>query len=287
MSSLIKPLARNLCVLLLLTLLLAGCQSQPFALTDAFPAAGTLPGWTPAGDMELYDRENIYDLVDGQADAFFAYGFQQVAVQSYENPAGNVLRVTVWQLASPTDAYGLFTASISGEPVAIGNDGDADPGRRIAFWQDRYYVNVHARQKLPDEELQNMAKAVSAKLPSGGDRPALVSRLPSDGLVPRSALFFHEEISIQSDIWLGGENVLGLSPQTNGVLARYDVGGQTARLLVVQYPGAEAASAGLKALQAGDVEGLVAADARGNLLAAILGEIDEGAARKLLDEALK
>jgi len=285
--NLTKSPTRNLYVLLLLAFLLAGCTSQPFALTNAFPGANVLPGWTPAGEVEVYDRENIYDLVNGQAEAFFAYGFQQVAVQGYENAAGAVLRVTVWQLATPADAYGLFTAGISGEPVAIGNEGDTDPGRRLAFWQDRYCASVHTRQKLPAADLQDLAQAVSARLPSGGARPALVDRLPADGLVPRSAIFFHEELSIQSDLWLGGEDVLGLGPETNGVLARYDVGGARVRLLLVQYSDAEAASAGLKALQAAQLDDLVAADARDRLLGAVFGEIDEAAADALLTRALQ
>jgi hypothetical protein len=212
-----------------------------------------------------------------------------VAVGNYENMEGVVLRVEVWQLATPADAYGLFTTNISGAPVAVGNDGDADPGRRLAFWQDRYYVQVRALQELPDAELRAFAGAISAALPaaSSGERPPLVGRLPTDGLVERSVIFFRQEISIQDRLWLGGENLLGLGPETDGVLAGYDVGGALAQLLLVQYPAAEAASAGLAALEGNRPGGLVAADARGDLLGAVFGEMDEAAAITLLAEALQ
>jgi len=265
---------------------LAGCGSKPISLTGVFPGADAICSWVPSGDVEIFNCENIFDLVDGQADAFFAYGFEQVAVRRYENAEGAVLHIEVWQLATPTDAYGLFTASIAGTPADIGNDGDADPGRRLAFWQDRYTVHVRARQELDDAELWGFAQAVSAALPEGGERPALVDRLPPDGLVERSGIFFHQEISIQDELWLGGENLLRLGPETDGVLARYDVSGAVVRLLLVQYPDAEAASAGLAALETGQLDGLVTADARGNLLGAVFGEIDEAAAGTLLAEAL-
>lgn len=304
MGRLTKPeaLALRLGCLLMALLLVRCSQSELPPLADVLPGADAFPGWTPAGAVEVFDRENLYDLVDGQAEAFFAYAFEQVVVQSYENAESVVLRIEVWQLATPADAYGLFTASIAGTPVSIGpstrsgqpNDGDADPGRRLAFWQDRYYVQVRARQTLPDAELRGFAEAVSAVLPAGGERPALMDRLPPDGLVERSALFFHQEISIQDEVWLGGENLLGLGPETDGVLARYDMGGGMARLLLVQYPNAEAAAAGLAALESDQAEpeqsqrvsGLVAADARDNLLAAVFGEIDEAAASTLLARAL-
>ncbi len=271
---------------LIIVLQLMGCNSEKsVSLPDVFPAVDAFPNWPPVGKVELFDRENIYDLVNGQADAFFAYGFEQVAVQSYET-AENLLRVEVWQLATPADAYGLFTSGIAGTPIAIGNDGDADPGRRLAFWQNRYYVQVRARQKLDDAGLRGFAEAVSQALPAGGERPTLVGLLPPDDLVERNAIFFREEISIQDMVWLGGENLLGLGSETEGVLARYDVGGAAAQLLLIQYPDAEAASAGLAALESGQVDGLVTSDMRDNLLGAVFGEIDGAAASTLLSEAL-
>jgi len=256
-------------------------------LTAAFPGADASPGWTLDGDMEVFDSETIFGLVDGQADFFFVYGFEQVAVRRYKNAEEVVLDIHIWQVRTKKDAYGLFTASIAGEPADIGNEGDADPGRRLVFWQDRYVVQLFSRKDIPDADLRAFAEAVSVALPTGGERPALVDRLPAEGMVPRSAIFFHEEISIQNDVWLGGENILGLSPDTDGVLARYEIDGGTARLLLVVYPNAGAASAGLAALQAGEVEGLIAAEAHENLLGAVFGEVDQATASTLLKEALK
>jgi len=273
-------------LLLAFALLLSGGGKKPAALTDVFPGADAFPDWTPAGTVEGFDHENIYDLVNGQAEFFLTYGFEQVAVRRYENAEGAMLNVEVWQLATPADAYGLFTASVSGDPAAIGNDGDTDPGHRLAFWQDRYTVHVRARQALPDDILWDFAEAVSATLPAGGERPALVDQLPADGLVERSAIFFHQEISIQDQLWLGSENLLGLGPETDGVLARYDVGGAAAQLLLAQYPDAEGAAAGLAALEGGLVDGLVAAGARDDLLGAVFGGMDEAAAGTLLARAM-
>jgi hypothetical protein len=278
-------LASSVC--LCVVWLLAGCSRPPVPLRDLLPGADTFGGWTPTGEVQTFDRETLYDLVDGQADSFFVYGFEQAAVQTYEEGDGATLRVTLWQLSTPADAYGLFTSSIAGTPVAVGNDGDADPGRRVTFWQDRYFADLYANPALPDVALLALAEAVSARLPAGGQRPALIDRLPAEGLVARSPLFFHEEISIQNEVWLGGENLLGLSRETEGVLARYEMDGRTMRLLVVQYPGTHAAAAGLTALQAGQVEGLVAADLHGKLLGAVFGQADPAMAGDLLAKAVE
>lgn len=273
-------------------LLVASCGQKAtttptaIALRDVFPAANALPGWLRDGDLETYNSDTLYDMVDGQADAFFAYNFEQVAVQSYTGE-DTMLRIEIWQLATPADAYGLFTRNRSGEPADIGNEGDTDVGRRLAFWQNRYYVQVRGRQALADATLHAFAEAVATALPTGGETPALIAKLPPAGLTPRSAIFFRREISIQDELWLGGENILGLTADTEGILAHYTLNDARALLLMVQYPDANAASAGLSALTAVPVDGLLAADANNALLAAVFGDADPTAAADLLAATLK
>jgi hypothetical protein len=253
------------------------------------PDTESLPEWQPAGDVETFDTENLYDLVDGQAEAYFAYGFSDVAVQSYRHSDGAVLDAEIWQVGRPADAYGLFTANAAGTPVDIGNDGEMDAGRRIAFWQDRFFVQIRARQPVEDADLLAIAEAISQSLSPGSpeQRPALLGRLPTDGPVPGSTLFFHQEMSIQDRLWLGGENPLGLGPETNGVLAVYDLQSATAQLLLVQYPDSDRASVGLVALRAAQVDSLVSVKTHDALLAAVFGEISEAQADALSREALR
>jgi hypothetical protein len=273
--------------ILLLALVSAGCGNQSPALTAIFPGAAAVGGWQPSGDVQAYNRDTIFDLVDGQADAFFAYGFEQVAVRSYQNTAGTTLRVEAWQLATPADAYGLFTANRAGTPAAVGNGGDADPGRRLAFWKDRYFVSASATADVPDADLTAFAQAIASVLPSGGEQPALVGKLPAAGLAERNFIFFHQELSIQDRLWLGGENILGLSHDTGGVVAQYDLGGTPAQLLLVQYPDAKAAAAGLAALKGGQVDNLITANVSNNLLGAVFGKVDAASANTLLEQALQ
>ena len=272
--------------LLVVIALSAGCTRGGPSQVRVLPASESIPGWTPESEPQAYNREDLYDLVDGQAESFFAYGFEQADVQRYQRAGGATLTVQIWRLAEPADAFGLFTASLAGSPVDIGNDGDGELGRRVAFWQDRFYVQIFARQELPNADLLSFASAVSSGLPSGGDRPALVRRLPSHGLAERSILFFHEEISLQDHLWLGGENPLELSPETDGVLAEYELNGATVRLLLVSYPGSGAPSAAVTALLASDVESLVVAEARGDSVGAVFGQVEKDAAKGLLSEAL-
>ena len=281
---------------LLLALLLVGCTALSETAT-ATPSPGPSPalatvfpgettGWTPAEEVRIYDHENIFNLVNGQADAFFVYGFEQVAVRTYADATENRLTVEIWQLATPADAYGLFTFARSGSTANIGNEGDAEPGRRLSFWQNRYTVHVNARQEVDDALLWNFAQSVSNALTKGGEPPALINRLPQTDLKERDFIFFHEELSIQDIIWLGGQNILGLSHDTNGVVAFYELQGAPVRLLLIEYATAEQAAAGATALQTGQIDDLVTAQTQDKFLAAVFGEVDETAADMLVAKAL-
>ncbi len=284
----IKWIAAALGLLLILTACVPSAPTAtPLPLDTLLPNGGSISGWDAPNTVLTYERDNLFNLVDGQADAFFAYGFEQVAVQRYQNATGTLLNVEVWQLANTADAYGLFHSGMAGQPASMGVEGDSDPGRRLAFWQQRYFVSVTATEAIPDETLWTFAKEIAKRLPSGGEPPAIVKRLPAEGLVEGSALFFHEEISIQMEIWLGGENILGLSQDTNGMVARYAWGDQKARLLLIEYPSAGNAAQGLKALRGSDVKSIAASEAKGILLAAVIGNVDVDKAQALLKEALQ
>jgi hypothetical protein len=260
-------------------------------LVAALPGPEVVEGWTLAGKAEVYDRENLFNLVNGQAELYFVYGFEQAAVQAYEDGAGATVRLTLWRVATPEDAYGLYTlqaaGSRSGVALEMGNGGLVEGGERLVFWQERVYADLFASPPQADDEvLLSLAEATLGRLPVGGAPPAVMGRLPAGGLVAGSEIFFHHEMAIQDRIWLGGENVLGLSPETDGVLARYEVQAAEVELLLVEYPGAEAATAGLEALKGEGLEGLVVSGVEGVLLASVWGEVDEATARVLLARAL-
>ncbi len=282
-------LKRALLGLALAGLLLAGCAASPGApeLGTIFPASGAVAGWSAAQAVKTYDRKHLFELVDGQAEAFFAFGFEQAAVQRYTNAQGNQLNVEAWQLASTDDACGLFLSNQSGQAAQLGSESALKSGRRLSFWQARYYIAITANQSLPDETLLAFGAALSKALPDGGERPAILKRLPADGLVAGSAIFFREEISIQNLVWLGGNNLLGLSQKTGGAAGTYQLQGQAYSLLVVQYPDSGGASGALRQLEQARPEGYTAARTNGSLLATVFGPPEAQAVQALLDAALR
>lgn len=271
-------------ICLLASILLAGCGEGGDSGT--LPKSVGVPGWSASGELQRFTQDNLYDLVNGQADSFFVYGFEEVGVRDYANGGGEAVRIEVWRLATPADAYGLFSVTRAGQPVAVGNGGDGDTGRRLDFWQDRYFVRLFAPRPLDDAVLQAIAREIAAQLPTGGSQPGLLELLPAEGKVERTEVFFHSEISIQDRLWLGGQNLLGLGPDTDAVLARYASDQSPGWLLLVNYPDLAQAKAALQALEASGAADLVAAGVQGSLLGAVFGQVSETMAVGWLQQAL-
>jgi len=248
---------------------------------------GAEAGWRLDGEPRHYDRETLYDLVDGAADLYFSYGFEEVTVAPYAHESGQAVQVELYTMASDADAYGLYTYHSYGEAVDLGVDGEREPGYRLAFWQDGTFVQIVAREAVDDEALWALGQAVAASLPEGGARPAVVGALPAEGLQPGSVRFFREKIALDNLLWLGTDDLLGLGPDVEGVVARYEVDGQTADLLLVAYPDAERAQQARAALEGGQVEGLIATGIGERVLGAVFGSLSAEAAETLLTEAIE
>jgi uroporphyrinogen-III synthase len=134
--------------------------------------------------------------------------------------------------------------------------------------------------------LRAFAQAVASALPEGGKRPALVAALPAEGMQSGSARFFREKMALDNLLWLGTEDVIGLGPDTEGALARYEINGQGVDLMLVTFSNAQQAQAALSGLRDAGIEGLLVADVMDDTLAAVIGQVDEERARELIDRAL-
>jgi hypothetical protein len=268
---------------------LGGCGApggQGPAPQDLLPASGAVAGWERSGEVGIYVPDDLFDYMDGQAELFFVYHFERLAVQEYQRGQEGPLIVEVYQVASPADAYGLFSFYATGQPMDLGAGGSAEPGRLISFWQGPFYARVFAYGEAEQESLSAMARQVAAEMPEEGALPELVTRLPQENLVSGSARFFHQKLSLDNLFWLGDENILDLSEQTDAVLAVYNYNDTPAQLLIVAYPDATAAEAAHTALQASGLGNLSAVSQSARYLVAVFEAPDQAIARELLQKAL-
>ena len=230
------------CAVAALGSLLLGCGAPETELLDSpmlLPEA--LDDWVREADPVIYDRETIFDYINGAGEVYRSYAFKDVVVARYENPEGLAVAVELFDMGNPADAYGVFSYAREQEEMGIGAAYERR-GSVLCFWQDRFYVCVSAEQRDPDPGpiIEEAARGVSVQLPAAGQRPALVDMLPTEGLRPLSERFFHLHQTLNYHYYLVRENVLNLSAETDAVLGRYQPG--SAILLIVDYKDERAAA---------------------------------------------
>ena len=239
-------------------------------------------GWRAVDAGEVYDAESIFGYIDGHAEVYLAYGMQRCLARRYAGPEGEAdIVIDLFELSSPEDAYGVFTHDRDGEEVQVGQGALLRPGW-LSFWKGRWFGSVYAEGESERSHAAVLAlgRAAAAAIHEEGQPPSLVGDLPVDGLERRSVRFLHTHEILNSALYIGFENVFGLGVGTDAALGRYQRNGGEIWLVLVDYPGEEAArKAELSAKGAG-----FASLRRGARLAAVLATDSPELAEMLLGE---
>jgi hypothetical protein len=228
------------------------CLAAGIAPADAAcrPDSALLPaavdGWAWDGKEASYDARTVFDYIDGAGEMFLAYGFEELAVRRLERRDQPPLTIECYRMASAEAAFGVFSFERQGESVGIGQ-GSEQGGGLLRFWKGRYFVSIFADGEGAEAEaaILALARLTAASIREEGKPPSAVGLLPGKdaGLIETSVRYVTSHILLNQRLFLGRENVLGLTRETGAVLARYGRDAAAARLLVVRYPDATAAEA--------------------------------------------
>jgi hypothetical protein len=213
-------------------------RAQAAGPQSVLPPASAVKGWKQIGSTRLYNSSNLYNLIDGEAEAVLGYAFASEAHAEYApaNSSRPVLTIDVFDMTDPLNAFGLFGSDrISGKPIPIGAEGVSIAPSGLNFWKGRYVVRTAIVQVNPANQKAQLAfaKAAVARIPGQSGPPALIQALPA-GRQP------HSERYVRA-------NVAGHSFLKNAITARYPKLGQGAELFIAKYPTPAAAKGALEA----------------------------------------
>jgi hypothetical protein len=207
--------------------------------------ASPVPGWKLVSPVSTYDRESIFDYINGAAELYFAYDFTAVAAAEYQNGETSIM-IDVYDMTSPEGAFGIYSLSRYPEAsyVDIGNEGILT-GTALDFWKGKYFCKVYSfdvAEKYQDDVI-NFGNRLASKIQKPGEEPAILGSLPQNGLIPRTAKFFSRKLGLDNIRYLSEENVFNLGAGAKGVVAEYQVDDTASfQLFIIEYPSPEEAS---------------------------------------------
>ncbi len=203
----------------------------------------TIGPWLSEAD-EVYDRETIFDYIDGAGEVYRSYNMRLVVARRFHKDGKPDIVVDLFDMGSSEDAFGVFTHDLDGEAAGTGQ-GSTYKGGLLSFWKDRYFGSVYAEEETSETKglVLELGRLIAAAVPREGPKPALLSALPSGGLEAGRVRFFRNHLILNYHFFVADTNILLLDQTTRAVLAPYDRGQGRSHLLVIDYGDARKAAA--------------------------------------------
>ncbi len=224
----------------------------PVSLRSLVPTEAA--GFGASGPDHTYDRETIFEYIDGAGEVYLQYDFRDVLVRDFARDGRPGVTVQVFDMGRPDEAFGIFSLEREDDDAGIGQ-GSEYGGGLLRFWKGRYFACVSAERETPEtrDAILALGKAIAGAIPEAGAPPAILEGLPREGLVASRVRFFHGAFGLASRYPAADGKLLELSRDTDAVLATYRRGESSPRLLLIRYPEASRAAAALEAFSRGFV----------------------------------
>jgi hypothetical protein len=173
-SSLFRALIVLACV--------APCLVAKAAPADYFPGGADLPGWSQEEKPRTFTQDTLWDLMDGGADVYLEYGVEGAASVRYKHPKKGSVQVEIYAMKDAGAAFGIysFNARAKGTAVQIGDDALLTDDYLLVR-KGAYYLTFTPASD-PASTMPScieLARATAARIPAGGGKPDLLSRLPA------------------------------------------------------------------------------------------------------------
>jgi len=225
------------CVLLLST---AGCYRKK-GMDNLFPAAGFHKGWMWEGKPRHFTPQNLYEIIDGEAELYISYGFEELASLLYYrgSPEDTFFVVDIFDMGNPLNAFGVYSGFRHPEYrfEEVGTEGFvSDYG--IKFYKGKYLVDIKAAEfsEACRKAVWSTAREIARRIQTPDHPPELTGMLPGRGQIPHTLRFIQKEMLNQ-----------GFLP--GGLEARYPVEGGEATGFVVVFDSLAAARRGFDELK--------------------------------------
>lgn len=174
-------------------------NSFSIELFKLFPAKGELPGWSISDSIKVFKGDDLFNYVDGGAEVFMEYGFNQLATSAYLDKNNNQMQVEIYEMSDPDAAYGAYSFYLNGQGKVIKDVPDGIFLDYYAvFWKSNLLTVISLTN--PNDSLisaiSSLAKIIFLKMPFANEMPSLVSRFKDSRLAEGYIKFFKGNVSL-------------------------------------------------------------------------------------------
>jgi hypothetical protein len=188
-------------MLLILPFVLTGTFflfSAANAAEEAKFLKGAPAGFTVKEPVSFFNRNNLYEYIDGQAVFYNSYGFTRLEHGLYGKGDGTYT-VDVYELGTPLSSFGAFRQQREEEAAdyTVGAE-SALISYLTVFYKDKYYVEIIPQTAVDDDSdtaaMKEIAACVDSVLPGPKTLPPELALFPASGLIPKSERYVDESL---------------------------------------------------------------------------------------------
>jgi hypothetical protein len=183
-----------------------------------------MSGWKQDGETQVFSPNNLYEYINGAADLYLAYEFQDLQVAEYKGEKKAGVTVEVYRHKNPTQAFGIYSQErlANATFLDIGAQGYQEP-MVLNFVAGPYYVKINGYNTGAEDEktLLTFGRKVEGILGGKSSLPGILSSFPQEGKKKNSEKFI-------------SKNFLGYSFLHSGFTADYELPGKKFKVFVIE-----------------------------------------------------
>jgi len=183
-----------------------------------------ITGWKPSGGIQTFTPKNLFEYINGAADLYIMYDFQELKVAEYQNEKKASVTIEIYEHKTPTHAFGIYSQERlpNANFIDVGAQGYVEQNV-LNFLNGPYYVKMSSYNTGAEDReiLLTFVKKVSENLGAKGTLPAILSSFPEEGKKKNSEKFINRDF-------------LGYSFLHSAFTADYELSGKKFKLFAVE-----------------------------------------------------
>lgn len=195
------------------------------------------PDWSVKGTPENYTGRNLYGHINGGAELFLEFGFENLVVKTYTNGSDQLI-LEVYRMSDSVAALGIYLHRTNQESPLSGLSTRNSGNRyQVTAVKGSYFIQV-MNPTGKNEHMSVMITLLNSILktiPEAGAE-SVFNVLPEDRLIEGTEGIFRGEFALQPLFTFGKGDIFLLEEQRTGVYGEYRTdGGKPYTLMIIRY----------------------------------------------------
>lgn len=179
-----------------ISVLFLGSAPAAFGNAEEEDLASLLPrieAWQASEESQTFFPESLFEYINGAAEIYLSYDFRQLIVAQFQKAGSEAnIGVEIYEMATPTTAFGIYSAERYPENVfiGIGQQGYVEEGT-LNFLTGRYYVKLLCFDcgEETEDVLRRFAGGIVKNAGAEPGWPEALNALPEEGRIPNTEKF--------------------------------------------------------------------------------------------------